>query len=171
MGEKAKDYQWELFAQRVNKSDVLKIINLCSALGFTHLGKNGLLRGVRHMLRLHIWTVSNAHTNNSRWILVILISFLWLNILLQLVKKMIKLCTWIIFFNSINSFCLTYIHKNGHEIDYSHETCSCSFVQYFCTLFWDDTTIICWWRLSKQTSYWSKTGFFLIQNYRDIIPK
>ena len=45
---------FELFAQMVNKSDFLKIINLCSALGFTHLGKNGLLRGVRHMLRLHI---------------------------------------------------------------------------------------------------------------------
>ena len=59
------------------------------------------------------------------------------------------------------------------------KTCSCPFVWYFCTLFWDDITIICWWKLSKQTSYWSKTGFFSIKkvnnifipNYRDIIPK
>ena len=29
-----------------------------------------------------------------------------------------------------------------------------------CTLFWDDITIICWGKLSKQTTYWSKTGFF-----------
>ena len=35
------------------------------------------------------------------------------------------------------------------------ETCSCSFVRYFRMLFWDDITIICWWKLSKQTSYWS----------------
>ena len=40
------------------------------------------------------------------------------------------------------------------------KTCSCPFVRYFRTLFWDDITIICWWKLSKQTSYWSKTGFF-----------
>ena len=42
-----------------------------------------------------------------------------------------------------------------------HQTCSCPFVRYFCTLVWDDITIICWWKLSKQTSYWSKRGFFL----------
>ena len=40
------------------------------------------------------------------------------------------------------------------------KTCSCPFVWYFCTLFWDDITIICWWKLSKQTFYWSKTVFF-----------
>ena len=40
------------------------------------------------------------------------------------------------------------------------ETCSCPFVWYFCTLFWDDITIICWWKLSKRTSYWYKTDFF-----------
>ena len=60
------------------------------------------------------------------------------------------------------------------------KTCSCHFVQYFRTLFWDDITIICWWKLSKQTSYSSKTGFFFsvkkvnnifIPNYHDIIPK
>ena len=33
------------------------------------------------------------------------------------------------------------------------KTCSCPFVRYFRTLFWDDITIICWWKLSKQTSY------------------
>ena len=41
-----------------------------------------------------------------------------------------------------------------------YKTCSCLFVRYFHTLFWDDITIICWWKLSKQTSYWPKTGFF-----------
>ena len=40
------------------------------------------------------------------------------------------------------------------------KTCSCPFVRYFRTLFWDDIMIICWWELSKQISYWSKTGFF-----------
>ena len=40
------------------------------------------------------------------------------------------------------------------------KTCSCLFVRYFCTLFWDDITIISWWKLSKQSSYWSKTSFF-----------
>ena len=39
------------------------------------------------------------------------------------------------------------------------ETCSCPFVWYFCTLFWDDITIISWWKLSKQTSYWSEPIF------------
>ena len=39
------------------------------------------------------------------------------------------------------------------------KTCPCSFAQYFHTLFWDDIVIICWWKLSKQTSYWSKTFF------------
>ena len=33
-------------------------------------------------------------------------------------------------------------------------------VWYFCKIFWDNIMIICWWKLSKQTSYWSKTGFF-----------
>ena len=42
----------------------------------------------------------------------------------------------------------------------SIETCSCPFARYFRKLFWDDIEIICWWKLSKQTSYWSKTGFF-----------
>ena len=50
----------------------------------------------------------------------------------------------------------------------------------FGTIFWDDIMIICWWKLSKQTSYWSKTGFFFsvkkvnnifIPNCCDIIPK
>ena len=40
-----------------------------------------------------------------------------------------------------------------------HKLVPCPFVRYFRTLFWDDM-IICWWKLSKQTSYWSKTGFF-----------
>ena len=39
------------------------------------------------------------------------------------------------------------------------EACSCPFVWYFCTLFWDDITIISWWKLSKQTSYWSEPIF------------
>ena len=38
----------------------------------------------------------------------------------------------------------------------------CPFVGYFRTLFWDDITKICWWKLSKQTSYWSKTDFFFL---------
>ncbi len=40
------------------------------------------------------------------------------------------------------------------------QICSCPFLQYFRTLFWDHITTICWWKLSKETSYWSKTGFF-----------
>ena len=40
------------------------------------------------------------------------------------------------------------------------KTYSCPFVQYFRTLFWDDITMISWWKLSKQISYWSKTDFF-----------
>ena len=37
----------------------------------------------------------------------------------------------------------------------------CPFVRYFLTFFGDDITKNCWWKLSKQASYWSKTGFFL----------
>ena len=28
-------------------------------------------------------------------------------------------------------------------------------IQYFRTLFWDDIMIICWWKLSKQTGFFS----------------
>ena len=51
----------------------------------------------------------------------------------------------------------TYVHK---------KTCSCPFVRYFCTLFWDDITIIFWWKncfgpIKRLFSfYWSKTVFF-----------
>ena len=44
--------------------------------------------------------------------------------------------------------------------NYKLEICSCPFVRYFRMLFWDDITKIYWWKSSKQTSYWSKTGFF-----------
>ena len=45
---------------------------------------------------------------------------------------------------------------------YQLQTCSCPFEWYFRTLFWDNITIICWWKLSKQTSYWSKNSFFFL---------
>ena len=65
-----------------------------------------------------------------------------------------QLTMWKVTSNMFMSFCMRYI-------------------------FWDDITIICWWKLSKQTSYWSKIGFLLswkskqycYSKYRDIIPK
>ena len=47
--------------------------------------------------------------------------------------------------------------------NHSSKTCSCPFERYFCTLLWDDIAIICWWKLRKQTSYWSKTFFFSVK--------
>ena len=49
------------------------------------------------------------------------------------------------------------------------------FVRYFGMI----SQKIYWWKLSKQTSYWSRTGFFSVKkvnniftrNYHDIIPK
>ena len=35
-------------------------------------------------------------------------------------------------------------------------------------LFWDDITIICWWKLSKQTCYWSKIVFFSVDKVNNI---
>ena len=59
------------------------------------------------------------------------------------------------------------------------KTCSYPFVRFFRTLVWDDFMIICWWKLSKKTSYWSKTGLFFslkkvnifIRKCQDIIAK
>ena len=48
------------------------------------------------------------------------------------------------------------------------KNCSCPFVRYFRMLFWDDITIICWWILSKQTSYWSKIVFFSVKKVNNI---
>ena len=40
----------------------------------------------------------------------------------------------------------------------------------FCTIFW--YVILGWWKIGKQTSYWSKTGFFLsLKNKQCFHPK
>ena len=50
------------------------------------------------------------------------------------------------------------------------KTCSCPFLRHFCTLFLDDIRIICWWNLSKQTSYWFKTdGFFPVKKVNNFL--
>ena len=77
-----------------------------------------------------------------------------------------------------NKFVWHFLKMHAKPVE-MEKTCSCPFVRSFCTLFWDDITIICWWKLSKQTSYWSRTSFFSVENennifipnYHDIIPK
>ena len=57
----------------------------------------------------------------------------------------------------MNVFVGPFTYKNEEISD--NKTCSCPLVRYFHTLFWDDIAIICWWKLSEQTSHLSETFF------------